>query len=56
MLDPAYAVRESVNKSAASAASPDYMKFQALAEAALAADWITIFFSHLLAVQAAKNS
>ena len=48
------AVRESANKSAASAASKDYVKFQAviksaasaasLAEAALAADWITAFF------------
>ena len=44
----------SANKSAASAASPDYVKFQAviksaasaasLAEAALAADWIMAFF------------
>ena len=48
-----FAVREFANKSAASAASPDYVKFQAviksaasaasLAEAALAADWITAF-------------
>ena len=48
------AVREFVNKSAASAASLDYVKFQAviksaasaasLAEAALAADWITARF------------
>ena len=48
------AVREFANKSAASAASPDYVKFQAviksaasaasLAEAVLAADWITAFF------------
>ena len=47
-------VRESVNKLAASAASLDYVKFQAviksaasaasLAEAALAADLITAFF------------
>ena len=49
-----HGVRESANKSAASAASPDYVKFQAviksaasaasLAEAALAADLITAMF------------
>ena len=58
-------VRESANKSAASAASPDYVKFQAviksaasaasLAEDALAADWITAFFSQFLAALAAKK-
>ena len=59
------AVREFANKSAASAASRDYVKFQAviksaasaasLAEAALAADWITAFFSQFLAALAAKQ-
>ena len=49
-----FADREFFNKSAASAASLDYVKFQAviksaasaasLTEAALAADWITTFF------------
>ena len=54
-----------MNKSAASAASPDYVKFQAviksaasaasLAEAALAADLITaIFFQFLSALAAQK--
>ena len=57
--------REFANKSAASAASRDYVKFQAviksaasaasLAEAALAADWITAFFSQFLAALAAKK-
>ena len=61
-----HAVRESANKSVASAASPDYAEFQAvikspafaasLAEAALAADWITSFFSHFLAVLAAQQT
>ena len=32
-----YAVRESVNKSAASAASPDYVKFQAVIKSAASA-------------------
>ena len=59
------AVREFANKSAASAASLGYAKFQAviksaasaasLAEAALAADWITAFFSQFLAALAAKK-
>ena len=59
------AVRGSANKSAASAASPDYVKFQAviksaasaasLAEAALAADWITAPFLQFLAAPAAKK-
>ena len=59
------AVREFANKSAASPASPDYVKIQAviksaasaasLAEAALAADWITAFFSQFLAALAAKK-
>ena len=54
VLAPYGGVREFVNKSAASAASPGYIKFQAviksaasaasLGEAALAADWITPFF------------
>ena len=58
-------VREFMNQSAASAASPDYVKFQAviksaasaasLAEAALAADLITAFFSQILATLAAKK-
>ena len=58
-------VQEVVNKSAASAASPDSVKFQAviksaasaasLAEAALAADLITSFFSQFLAALAAKK-
>ena len=49
-----FGVRESMNKSAASAGSRDYVKFQAviksaagaasLAEAALVADWITACF------------
>ena len=57
------AVREFANKSAASAASLDYVKFQAViqsaasaaspAEAALAADWITAIFSQFLAALAA---
>ena len=60
-----HAVREFVNKSAASAASLDYVKFQAviksaasaasLAEAALAADWITAFFLQFLGALAAKK-
>ena len=61
-----YSGWEAVNKSAASAASPDYVKFQAviksaasaasLAEAALAADLITPFFVlQFLAVPAAKK-
>ena len=60
-------VRESVNKSAASAASPDYVKFQAVIKSAasaaslrggaLAADCITAFFLQFLAAPlAAKNS
>ena len=60
------AVRELVNKSAASAASLEYVKFQAviqsaaiaqppLAEAALAADLIKSFFLHFLAVPAANK-
>ena len=58
------AVPEFVIKSAASAASPDYVKFQAViksaaqppcAEAALAADWITAFFLQFLVVLAAKK-
>ena len=59
------AVREFVNKSAASAASLDYVKFQAviklaasavsLAEAALAVDLITALFLQLLAVLAAQK-
>ena len=58
------AVRESANKSAASAASPDYVKNQAviksaasaasLAEATLAADLITAFFLQFLAALAAN--
>ena len=54
-----------MNKSAASAASGDYVKFQAvisrllaqppLAEAVLATDWITAFLSQFLAALAAKN-
>ena len=55
-----------MNKSAASAASPDYVKFQAViksaaiaqppfAEAALAADWITAFFPQFLAALAANK-
>ena len=59
------AVREFVNKSAASTASLDYVKFQAviksaasaasLLEAALAADWITAFFSQFLGALAPKK-
>ena len=60
-----HGVRESVNKSAASAASLVYVKFQAviksaasaaaLAEAALAADWITAFFVQFLGALAPKK-
>ena len=54
-----------MNKSAASAASLDYVKFQAviksaasasLVEAAVAADWITAVFVQFLAALATKNS
>ena len=61
------AVRESVNRSAASAASPDYIQFQGVikyskllaqppfAEAALAADLATFLFPQLVATLAAKK-
>ena len=60
-----FAVRESVDKSAASAASPDYVKFQAVIKSAasaashrggrLAADLIMACFLQFLAALAAKK-
>ena len=59
------AVREFAKKSAASAASRDFLKFQAVVqsaakhslpgEAALATDWITTSFSHFLAERPKTN-
>ena len=60
------AVRESVNKSAASAASPDYVKFQAVIKLAASAASLRggrasgrldhgVFFSQFLAALAAKK-
>ena len=60
------AVQEFVNKSAASAASPDYVKFQAVIKSAASAASPRggrasgrldhVFFSQLLAALAAKNA
>ena len=55
-----------MNQSAASAASPDSVKFQAViksaasaasirGEAALAADWVTAFFAQCFGAQAPKK-
>ena len=62
-----YAVREFANKSAASAASPDYVKFQAVIKSAANAASLRggrasgrldhgMFFSYFLAALAAKKS